>query len=124
MQAPSIAIVLGSIACAVSVRRVSVLPTSVGDLLTGLALPLAGALPLAIGLVRHARRITLPGQPLLPRRSEAVLIVTGAGLLSLYVAFFAHYTSPALRISTVSIIVLSVVGNACVLLRATRRSRT
>lgn len=75
-------------------------------------LPLAGGLPLAIGVAAHGSRIHRRGESLRARRWEAVSILAGAALLSVYFAVLAPNMTMQSRATIVVIIVGAVAGIA------------
>lgn len=83
-------------------------------------LPLAGGLPLAIGVAAHGSRIGRRGESLRPHRWEAVCILTGAVLLSVYFAMLAPNMATQSRVTTVVSIVGAVASTAWFIHRVER----
>lgn len=77
-------------------------------------------LPLAVGLAGHGSRIVRRHEPLTARRWEAICIVGGAILLSVYLAALAPGLAVSTRIVTVLTILGTLTANAILIRRAQR----
>lgn len=89
-----------------------------GTQFAAVLLPVAAALPLAVGVAAHGSRIARRHESLRPRRWEAISIIVGAVLLGAYLAMPASGLSLPTRVALVLTIAGALAANAWLIHRA------